>query len=136
MGAATVSLTATELTSMRIEAETFMPDECAILRPTEVSDGQGGFTTTWATASIVDCNMAAGPYMRFGAERVAAGQVTPVGIIFLSLPHDADVHTSDVIAWTPEGSEEAAMSIEVTQASARSQAINRRVAGKEVGDPA
>ncbi len=131
-----MSITAIELASMRDEAETLMPDSCAVLRPTEVPDGQGGWTQTWATAGTYACNLATGPYMRFSAERVAAGQVTPVGIVGISLPHDADVNPDDRIVWTPAGEVTARMTIEVTQFGSRSWAINSRAMGKEVGDAA
>ena len=126
-------LTAADLASMRADAESFMPDEAVVLRATEVSDGQGGFTETWVEHGTYACNAAAGPYMRFGAERVVAGQTTPVGIIFLSLPHDADVLAHDLIAWTKAGAA-TATELEVTQAGSRSWAVNLRVACKEVGD--
>ena len=118
---------------MRTEAQTLMPDSCAVVRTTNVSDGQGGFTETTATVGTYACNAASGPYMRFGAERVAAGQITPVGIVFLSLPHDADVKAADRIAWTKAGAG-SATTMEVTQAGSRSWAVNLRVACKEVGD--
>lgn len=127
-------ITAAELTTMRSEAEALMPDECVVLRAVETSDGQGGWTSEWGTAGTYACSMAEGPYMRFGAERVSAGQMTPVGIVFLSLPHDADVTAADRIAWTPAGAGAAEMTIEVTQSGTRTQALNKRVAGKEVGE--
>lgn len=128
-----MALSTAELTSMRTEAQTFMPDSAVVLRSVETPDGQGGYTSVWGTANTYACNAASGPYMRFGAERVAAGQLTPVGIIFLSLPWDADVRASDRIAWTKAG-EATATTMEVTQAGSRSWAINLRVACKEVGD--
>lgn len=128
-----MALSTVELTSMRGEAETFMPDEAVVLQEVQVSDGQGGYTSIWATAGTYACNAAAGPYMRFGAERVVAGQTTPVGIIFLSLPFDADVNASDRIAWTKAG-DVTATTLEVTQSGSRSWAINLRLACKEVGD--
>lgn len=130
-----MAITATELAAMRTEAQTFMPDTAVVQRSIETPDGQGGYTSAWGTAGTYVCNAAAGPYMRFGAERVAAGQVTPVGIIFLSLPHDADVRAADRIAWTKAGAA-TATTLEVTQAATRSWAINLRVACKEVGDAA
>ena len=128
-----MALTAADLATMRADAEAFMPDECSVLRSTEVPDGQGGFTQTWATVATYACNVAAGPYMRFGAERVSAGAITPVGIIFASLPHDADVLAADRIGWVKEGAE-TGVNLEVTQDGTRSWAINRRLACKEVGD--
>lgn len=128
-----MALSAADLATMRADAETLMPDEAVVLRSIETPDGQGGFTQTWATAGTYACNAAAGPYMRFGAERVVAGQTTPVGIIFLSLPHDADVNAGDRIAWTKAGAAEA-FELEVTQVGTRSWAINTRLACKEVGD--
>lgn len=126
-------MTATELTATRAQAETLMPDSCAVLRSSDVPDGQGGFTQTWATAGTYACNAAAGPYMRFGAEKVVGGQVTPVGILFFSLPFGADVQEADRIAWTKAGASPPATELEVTQAGTRSWAINKRVAAKEVG---
>lgn len=128
-----MALSTAELTSMRAEAKTFMPDTAIVLVSVNVPDGQGGFTQTWATANTYACNAATGPYMRFSAERVAAGQVTPVGIVFLSLPHNAVVNAADRIAWTKAG-DVTATNLEVTQASGRSWAVNLRVACKEVGD--
>lgn len=128
-----MGLTATDLTSMRTDAEALMPDEAVVLRSTEVPDGQGGHTLQWVTHETYACNATAGPYMRFGVERVAAGQTTPVGIVFLSLPHDADVLARDRIAWTKAGGL-TATELEVTQSGTRSWAVNLRVACKEVGD--
>ena len=128
-----MAITAVELATMRTEAQTFMPDSAVVLRAVETPDGQGGYTSAWATANTYACNAASGPYMRFGAERVAAGQVTPVGIIFLSLPWDADVRAADRVAWTKAG-DVTATTLEVTQSGSRSWAINLRLACKEVGD--
>ena len=128
-----MALTATELTTMRTEAEALMPDTCTVLRSTEVPDGQGGYTQTWVEHADYACNVAAGPYMRFGAERVAGGQTTPVGILFASLPHDADVVASDRIGWIKAG-EATGATLEVTQSGTRSWSVNTRVACKEVGD--
>jgi len=46
-------LTAAELAAMRADVAKMLPDTGYILSATRVSDGQGGFTTTWGTASTV-----------------------------------------------------------------------------------
>lgn len=44
-------LTTAELTAMRADVAKMLPDTGYILSATRISDGQGGFTTTWGTAS-------------------------------------------------------------------------------------
>lgn len=131
MDAARVSITAIELAAMRDQAESLMPDSCVVKRTTNVSDGQGGTTTTTATAGTYACNGASGPHMRMAAEAVIAGQVTPEGAIFISLPWDADVREADRIEWTRAAGGSTTV-VEVNQVSVRSWQINTRVTGKDV----
>ena len=43
--------TSSDLSWMQDEVEKTMPDTCNILSETQTSDGQGGFTSTWGTAT-------------------------------------------------------------------------------------
>jgi head-tail adaptor len=74
-------------------AEDAMPDSAAISRKTLTSDGQGGFTATWATASTVDCRIESAG--RTPQERLVAERVAPRKVYRVTVPHDADVIPAD-----------------------------------------
>lgn len=45
------TLSTSEIAAMRTTLETALPDTCNILSVTQTSDGQGGFTEAWGTAT-------------------------------------------------------------------------------------
>jgi SPP1 family predicted phage head-tail adaptor len=80
-----------ELTSMRSAYLDLMPDTCDILTATKTTDGQGGFTTTWATSSAnVRCRMDA--YKP--RESLSGGAVYPFNMFMLTLPYDTTITTN------------------------------------------
>ena len=83
-----MTLTSAMLTQMRTDIETLMPDVCNILAGTITSDGQGGWTEAWGTASAgVSCRID----KRSGREGVSAGAVQTFGTWVLTLPHDTTI---------------------------------------------
>ena len=83
-----MTLTSAELTSMRTTINTMLPDTCNILAGTTTSDGQGGWTEAWGTASAgVSCRID----KRSGREGLAAGAVQTFGTWVLTLPHDTTI---------------------------------------------
>lgn len=46
-----------ELADLRAASLDVLPDTCIILSPSTASDGQGGQTTTWGTASTSACRL-------------------------------------------------------------------------------
>ena len=82
------ALTTAELTQMRADIATLMPDTCNILSLTTTSDGQGGYTETWGTATAnVSCRLD----KRSGREAVSAGAVRTFGTWVLTLPHNTTI---------------------------------------------
>ena len=82
-----------ELAQMRTELARSLPDTCNLLTPTNVSDGQGGFTQTWGTAlASVGCRFDAFP--RYAREILAANAVMPYEKMMVTLAFDT-VITSD-----------------------------------------
>jgi len=78
-----------ELNAIRDELERLtMPGTAYILSGTLASDGMGGFTTTWGTASTVKCRL---DRTGTGYEKASGGGVEPWQGWVLSLPHDTSV---------------------------------------------
>lgn len=46
-----------ELAGLRADLETLLPDTCVIQSLTQIADGQGGFTDSWAAAGTVLCRL-------------------------------------------------------------------------------
>jgi SPP1 family predicted phage head-tail adaptor len=78
-------LSTSELNGMRDAIESLFPDTCTLLTPSQSSDGAGGFTTTWGTASA---NVACRLDTREGRETLFNGSVRPFNTFILSLPYD------------------------------------------------
>lgn len=87
-------LSATEIAAMQDTAEDAMPDTATVSRKTLTSDGQGGFTAAWATASTVDCRIEAAGRLT-PQERLVAERVAPRKVYRVTVPHDADVIPAD-----------------------------------------
>lgn len=75
-----------DLDWMRDTLEQLMPDTCVILSPTNTSDGQGGWTTTWGTAAQKRCRIDPGRKEMY--ERVTGAALQPYSWWWLTLPHD------------------------------------------------
>ena len=86
-----MSLTTAELTQMRADIETLLPDTGDIHSITKVSDGQGGDTETWAELTgDVACRVDA---MK-GEEVLANGSIREFHGYMLTVPHDTTITTA------------------------------------------
>ena len=83
-------LTAREVAQMRADAEELMPDTCTILSVAYTSDGEGGMTEAWGTATAsVKCRLDfITSHLSMGREVVVGGAVQPYTSAVLSLPYD------------------------------------------------
>jgi hypothetical protein len=77
---------ADELTAMQATIATLLPDSCSILTPTIVSNGSGGTTTTWGTATA-SCRLD----MLSGNESLSAGAIQSFQRGVMTLPTSATV---------------------------------------------
>ncbi len=80
-------LSANELADIRSATELLLPQSVIISALTEVSEGQGGFTQSWAASGTVDCRLVA----KQGGERMLAGQIAATGSYMLTVPHDSTI---------------------------------------------
>ena len=85
------TVTAAELSGMRTDLEAVaLPDTCNILAVVETSDGQGGFTDSWGTASAsVSCRLD----QKTGMEVQAGGAIQPFSSWVLSVPQATSLTT-------------------------------------------
>lgn len=78
-------LSAAELTQMRADLVTLLPDTCNILSVSLAPDGQGGMTETWGTAyASVSCRL--DPIR--GSENVTAANLQDFHAYQLTVPYD------------------------------------------------
>ena len=85
------------LTQARTVLETALPDTCNILEVTIGSDGQGGQTETWGTATggtAVACRLDAVPGLT-GRESGAGAAVQPFQSYYLTVPYDTTITGSN-----------------------------------------
>lgn len=87
----TIALTAEELAAMREGIAELLPDTGAILSLTQVSDGMGGLTDTWGTATA---SVAYRLDAQRGDEQTAAASTRPYHTYVLTLAHDATITTA------------------------------------------
>lgn len=79
-----------ELQWMRDAAAELLPDVCTILRPTNTSDGQGGWVTTWGTvAANVKCRLDIGN--RDIQETITGATLKPHSWWMLTLPYNQTI---------------------------------------------
>jgi len=92
-----MGLTTAELTQIRSDFETQILDgTCNILRPTRVSDGQGGGSANYSTVSAnVACRI--GRDVRRAAAEVGQDAVVYPNAYIVDLAHDQAVATGDRI---------------------------------------
>lgn len=80
-----------ELTRIRADIGELMPDTGYILSVTRTSDGGGGWTDSWGTASTVTCRV---DYTR-GVEVLAGGAVQPKRQLVATVPYSTVVTTAN-----------------------------------------
>ena len=83
-----IALTARELAQMRADIEDLMPDTCDILSVAYTSDGEGGMTEAWGTATA---NVACRIDYRSGSEKVTGGAIQPYSKAVLSVPYNTTI---------------------------------------------
>jgi len=86
-----IGLTTAELSSIRTAINDLLPGTCNILSCTSISDGEGGYSETWGTASS---NVACRIDPIRGKEQVAAGAVQAFYQHVLTLPYNATLDES------------------------------------------
>lgn len=83
---------ANELDALRNDIEDLLPDTGDILSVTRTSDGMGGWTEAWGTATAgVKCRVD----HKTGYETVVGGGVQPFDKYICTLPHDATITTAN-----------------------------------------
>jgi len=80
-----------ELTRIRADIAELMPDTGYILSVTRTSEGGGGWTESWGTASTVTCRV---DYAR-GVEVLAGGAVQPKRQLVATVPYCTVVSTAN-----------------------------------------
>lgn len=89
-----MSLTTQELAQIRNDIELLFPDTCNILSLTRTSDGQGGWSEAWGTATAnVSCRID----YETGRESVNADSLKPYQAAYVSIPYDTTVTTANRI---------------------------------------
>lgn len=84
-----------ELERIRSDLEnSLLPDTCNILTVTRTSDGQGGFTEAWGTATA-STNVACRLDGINATEVVAGAGLQAFHTYVLTLPHDTTITTAD-----------------------------------------
>ena len=81
-----------DLTYMRSEAKTAMPDTVNIQRRTNTSDKQGGYTEAWADAYQ---NIPARLTIKSGSETLSDGRVNSQTEATLTVPYDQTIEQSN-----------------------------------------
>ena len=91
-------LTAADLAAMRDTQEQAMPGTVYILRMGTASNGMGGFTETWGTASTVIGRVY--PRRRLGmGETIGGAQLLSVSDWFATLPYGTDITAKDRVKY-------------------------------------
>lgn len=82
------TLSTDEIAAMRATIETVLPDTCNILSVTQTSDGQGGFTDVWGTATAgVACRLD----NTSSRELISGEQMKHFTGWMLTLPHSTSI---------------------------------------------
>lgn len=86
-------LTSAELAQMRADIAQLLPDTCYIVTLTNVSDGQGGVTSSRGTAGPYACRLD----VIQGREQVTGGAIQPYTSYMLSLPYDTAIVSTNLV---------------------------------------
>ena len=82
-----MTLSTQELTQLRANAQSFLPDSCTIQTVTRTGDGQGGWTETYAnTYTSVSCRLS--PIRTSQVELVEGAQVQAASRWVLTVAHN------------------------------------------------
>ncbi len=85
-----------DLEFMRSSNEELMPDTCDILSVTRVSDGAGGMTETWGTATAsVACRV---DFVN-SAIQLSGGGIQPYSRMVMILPYDTVITEANRVKW-------------------------------------
>jgi head-tail adaptor len=83
-----MTLSNRELKEMRAGVEGLYPDVCNLLTLTSTSDGQGGMTEVWGTATR---NSPCRVDQMIGSERLTDGSLRSFASLELALPYDVEI---------------------------------------------
>lgn len=87
------SISSAEMAQMRLDlADTMLPSLCNILSVTRTSNGAGGFTETWGTATA---NVACRISSVSGREQIMAEGVRPYTRLMLTVPYDTVISSAN-----------------------------------------
>lgn len=83
-----------DLAGLRTAFDDLLGETCVITRATNVSDGQGGSTATWAAVGTALCTLS--PLNRTSGDGfTVADQIKEVADYVVTLPAETDVTTKD-----------------------------------------
>lgn len=116
-------LSTAAIESMRATLDASLPDICTISRNTQVSDGAGGWTESWAVLATVACRIA--PTGNQPQERVIAERLTTSQGYTVTLPAETPITTKDRII-------KGGRTFDVVGVMERTEEISRRVVVVEV----
>ena len=88
-----MTLSESEMASIRETQKRHMPDTVYIQRLTRLSDGAGGWTEAWQTIATTKGRIT--PNQRQAGEVVQGGAVTAYGEYIVTLPHDTELQQDD-----------------------------------------
>jgi head-tail adaptor len=88
-------INASQLAYMRAQVLDTLPDTGTILTKSQSSDGQGGFTTSWAGTVPIDCRVD----VANGREQTQGGGYKSYQKTQLTLPYDASITTANRFAY-------------------------------------
>lgn len=119
-------LSSGDLSRMRTQLETTLPDSGTISRRSTTDDGMGGQVETWNAVGTVSCRISPQD-LNVGYETDQGGAVTTVAQRVITLPHDTSIDAADRIL-------SGGSTYEVKNIRApRSYELSRRVNAVEVG---
>ena len=88
-------INAQQLAFMREQALDMLPDVGTILSATQTTDGQGGFTTSWAGTVSTDCRVD----VKSGREQTQGGGYQSYQKTQLTLPYNSTITTENRFAY-------------------------------------
>ena len=88
-------LSAAELTSLRSQLLTSLPDTATLRRPATTSDGQGGVTVAWTETASVPCRLTAREAMGNRGPEGDQSEVSTVWSILVAF--DRDIAAGDQV---------------------------------------